>query len=115
MGVALRTCTLPGQPRETERIAPGKMEVGLGIHGEAGAMVADLAKVDDIVDTCLAYITKQEEGWRYLRVEKGDKVALLINNLGGSTAMELSIAARRAIATLEGPTYGAVVERVWVG
>ena len=114
MGVALRTCTLPGQPRQ-ERIAEGKMEVGLGIHGEPGAMVAPLAPVNDIVDTLLKYITSQEPGRGYLSLAAGDKVALLVNNLGGSTAMELSVATRHAIAALEGPTYGVTVERVYIG
>jgi dihydroxyacetone kinase len=115
MGVALRSCTLPGQPRSEERIADGMMEVGLGIHGESGAMVAPLGKVDDIVSSLLKYITSQEEGFRYLKLEKGDRVAVLVNNLGGSTAMELSIAARAAVAQLEGPTYGCTVERAYVG
>ena len=59
MGVALRSCTLPGQPRSEERIADGMMEVGLGIHGESGAMVAPLGKVDEIVASLLSYITSQ--------------------------------------------------------
>ena len=114
MGVALRSCSLPGQPRE-ERIADGMMEVGLGIHGESGAMVAPLATVDEIVDSLVGYIASQEPGWQYLKLNKGDKLAVLVNNLGCSTTMELSLAARRAIATLEGPKYGCVVERVFVG
>lgn len=114
MGVALRTCTLPGQARE-ERIADGMMEVGLGIHGEPGAMVSPLQPVDQIVDQLLSYITSQDAGRGYLSLHPGDRVAVLVNNLGGSTAMELSIALRRAIWTLEGPAYGVVVERVWSG
>ena len=90
------------------------MEVGLGIHGEPGAMVSELSGVDGIVDTCLAYITKEEEGWQYLSLAKGDRVALLVNNLGGSTNMELAVATRKAITLLESPTYGVIVERVYV-
>jgi len=114
MGVALRTCTLPGCARE-ERIQDGMMEVGLGIHGEPGAMVAPLQPVDAIVESLLSYITSQEAGRGYLTLAKGDKVALLVNNLGASTAMELSVATRAAIAKLESATYGVSVERVWVG
>jgi dihydroxyacetone kinase len=114
MGVALSTCTLPGQARAS-RIADGMMEVGLGIHGESGAIVSPLAPVDSIVDTLLGYITSQEAGRGYLTVSKGARVAVLVNNLGGSTSMELSIAMRRALAALEGPSYGAVVERTLCG
>lgn len=35
IGMSLDTCTLPGSPKEN-RIGPGKAELGLGIHGEAG-------------------------------------------------------------------------------
>jgi len=114
MGVALRSCTLPGQPRE-ERIAEGHMEVGLGIHGEPGAIVSPLQPVDAVVDTLLGYITSQEAGRGYLSLKPTEPVALLVNNLGASTAMELAIATRRALASLEGPQYGAVVERCYCG
>ena len=114
MGVALRSCTLPGQPRE-ERIADGMMEVGLGIHGEAGASTVPLQPIDSIIETLLSYITSQDAGRGYLTLAKGDKVALLVNNLGASTGMELSVATRKAILTLEGPAYGVSVERVFVG
>jgi dihydroxyacetone kinase len=35
IGMSLDTCTVPGSPKE-DRIAAGKAELGLGIHGEAG-------------------------------------------------------------------------------
>ena len=57
----------------------------------------------------------QEEGFKYLSLKPGDKVAILVNNLGGSTTMELSIATRAAIAELEGPKYGCSVERAFSG
>ena len=114
MGVALRTCTLPGQPRE-ERIEEGQMEVGLGIHGEPGAMVTKLQPVDAVVDTLLGYITSQEPGRSYVTLAPAQPVALLVNNLGGSTGMELAVATRRAVATLEGAGYGVRVERCWTG
>jgi len=39
-------------------------------------------------------------GYKYLSVAKGERVALLINNLGGTTAIEIGVAARRAITAL---------------
>ncbi|TYJ98837.1 putative 3,4-dihydroxy-2-butanone kinase isoform X5 [Cucumis melo var. makuwa] len=55
MGVALSVCTLPGQVT-SDRLGPGKMELGLGIHGEPGAAVADLQPVDVIVSHVLKQI-----------------------------------------------------------
>ena len=114
MGVALTSCSLPGKPAD-DRIAPGSMEVGLGIHGEPGAAVAPLATADAVVDELLSTITSRAEGRGYLPVAPGDRVALLVNNLGGCTALELALATRRAVATLEGASYGVTVERCYVG
>lgn len=36
LGVALTTCTLPGQP-VSDRLSGSKIEIGLGIHGESGS------------------------------------------------------------------------------
>ncbi|KAA3483967.1 Dak kinase [Gossypium australe] len=55
MGVALSVCTLPGQVT-SDRLGPGKMELGLGIHGEPGAAVADLQPVDVVVSHILKQI-----------------------------------------------------------
>eukprot|EP01018_Ginkgo_biloba_P023687 Gb_32839 [translate_table: standard] len=55
MGVALSVCTIPGQVT-SDRLGPGKMELGLGIHGEPGAAVADLQPVDIVVSHVLKQI-----------------------------------------------------------
>ncbi|KAK3034208.1 hypothetical protein RJ639_032788 [Escallonia herrerae] len=55
MGVALSVCTLPGHVT-SDRLGAGKMELGLGIHGEPGAAVADIQPVDVVVDHVLNQI-----------------------------------------------------------
>src|SRR5262249_27285398 len=47
------------------------------------------------------------------RLRAGDRVAVLVNNLGGTPAMELAVVARRALANLEG--RGLRVERAYAG
>lgn len=76
MGVALRSCTLPGAGREgkDERIEWGKMEVGLGIHGEPGALTADLVTADEVVVQLVEFIYKSG----YLTLSKGDQAILII-------------------------------------
>ncbi|KAK6153886.1 hypothetical protein DH2020_013525 [Rehmannia glutinosa] len=61
MGVALSVCTLPGQVTP-DRLGPGKMELGLGIHGEPGAAVADLQPVDIVVSHVLTQILSSIRG-----------------------------------------------------
>jgi dihydroxyacetone kinase len=46
IGMSLDTCTLPGSPKEN-RIGPGKAELGLGIHGEAGIEQVDFSTARD--------------------------------------------------------------------
>ncbi|KAJ6418675.1 hypothetical protein OIU84_001946 [Salix udensis] len=55
MGVALSVCTLPGQVT-SDRLGPGKMELGLGIHNEPGAALADLQPVEVVVSHVLQQI-----------------------------------------------------------
>jgi len=100
MGVALRACRFPGSTERDERIQPGMMEMGLGIHGEPGAMTCPLKPVNDVVDQLLQMITSADEGRAYLCLSPSQRVALLVNNLGGSTPIEVSLATRRAIKTL---------------
>ncbi|BDA43964.1 Triokinase/FMN cyclase [Coccomyxa sp. Obi] len=113
MGVATSVCTLPGaQPADPPRIGPGEMELGLGIHGEPGASKGPLLPVDAIVSQVLERITSRETG--YLNVQPGDRVALLVNSLGWTTPLELSIVAHAALTQLK-ETFKLAVARVYVG
>ena len=37
MGVAMTGCSLPGAEAPLFTVQPGSLELGLGVHGEAGA------------------------------------------------------------------------------
>ncbi|BBN07820.1 phosphoenolpyruvate---glycerone phosphotransferase subunit DhaK [Marchantia polymorpha subsp. ruderalis] len=111
MGVALSVCTIPGQVT-SDRLGPGKMELGLGIHGEPGAAVADIQPVDVIVSHVLKKILSQET--QYVPVRRGSRVALMVNGLGATPVMELTIAAGKAVANLQ-VEHGVGVERVFTG
>ena len=80
-GMSLDTCTIPGSPKE-DRIAPGKAELGLGIHGEPGVeqvMYASAkASMAEVLDRLKAHLAD------------GSGVALL-NNLGSTTPLEMSV------------------------
>ncbi|KAL0429654.1 UNVERIFIED_CONTAM: putative 3,4-dihydroxy-2-butanone kinase [Sesamum radiatum] len=111
MGVALSVCTLPGQVTP-DRLGPGKMELGLGIHGEPGAAVADLQPVDIVVSHVLKQILSTETN--YVHITRGSRVVLLINGLGATPLMELMIAAGKAVPRLQ-LEHGLAVERVYTG
>ncbi|XP_078440913.1 putative 3,4-dihydroxy-2-butanone kinase [Wolffia australiana] len=111
MGVALSVCTLPGQVT-SDRLGSGKMELGLGIHGEPGAAVADLQPVDVVVSHILRQILSVET--QYVPITRGSRVILMINGLGATPIMELMIAAGKAVPQLQ-LEHGVAVERVYTG
>ena len=84
-GVAFAGCTLPGQNEPLFTVEPGKMELGLGVHGEPGissshmrpaAQVADL-----LLDTLLADVPDGA----------GQEVAVLLNGLGSTQYEEMFV------------------------
>lgn len=101
LGLAMETCNLPGHEAE-ERIKPGQVELGLGIHGEPGASTVNSHNSKALVDT-LAQTLKASVG--------DSRVAVLINNLGGVSELEMAMltkelahsALREQIAYLIGP------------
>ncbi|XP_028785057.1 putative 3,4-dihydroxy-2-butanone kinase isoform X1 [Neltuma alba] len=111
MGVALSVCTLPGQVT-SDRLGPGKMELGLGIHGEPGAAVVDLQPVDVVVSHVLTQILSPETN--YVPITRGSRVVLMVNGLGGTPISELMIATGKAVPKLQ-LEHGLAVDRVYTG
>jgi dihydroxyacetone kinase len=107
MGVALSSCTVPAAGAPGFDLGQDDIEWGLGIHGEPGVERTANRPADEIVDRLLGQIL----GDRGIRA--GDRVVVLVNNLGGTPPMELSIVARGALARLR--SVGVTVERAWVG
>jgi ATP-dependent dihydroxyacetone kinase len=83
LGMSLDTCTVPGSPKE-DRIADGHAELGLGIHGEAGVEQVSFAGAR----AAMAMVADRLSP----HLGTGDHVALL-NNLGATTPLEMSVLA----------------------
>ena len=81
IGVAVTSCHIPGEESE-DRIPPNKAELGLGIHGEPG-----IAEID--IDDCRDVVALMAE--KLLVKTNGQKFALLLNNLGGTSPLEMSL------------------------
>jgi dihydroxyacetone kinase len=107
MGVALSPCTVPAAGTPGFALGEREIELGLGIHGEPGVRKAAIGPADAIVDEMLGKILDR------LGAGPGSRVALLVNNLGGTPTIELAIVARRAIEALESLGYS--VERAYAG
>ncbi|WP_407731992.1 dihydroxyacetone kinase subunit DhaK [Pseudocitrobacter faecalis] len=102
LGVAMESCNLPGSDDAQGRIKPGQVELGLGIHGEPGASVVESHNSKALIDMLV----------KPLKAQVGDaRVAVLINNLGGVSALEMALltkelahsALQEQIAWLIGP------------
>lgn len=107
IGVGLGACTIPAVGTPGFSLGEDEIEVGLGIHGEPGVARQEIMSADAITDRILdAIIADRGYG-------DGTRVALLVNNLGGTTTMELAVVARRALSRLR--ERGLVVERAWAG
>jgi phosphoenolpyruvate---glycerone phosphotransferase subunit DhaK len=89
LGVALAPCSLPETRRPNFEIAPGDMEIGMGIHGEPGMRREPLKPADAVVDEIMDAIFQE------MQPKRGDRVAVLVNSLGATTLMELYIMHRR--------------------
>ena len=107
VGVSLSAGTSPAVGKPSFELGEHEMELGLGIHGEPGVKRTELPPADELVETMLSAILKHGS----FGPEK--RVAVLINNLGATTEMELAIIARHAVPYLEGK--GLQVERVYAG
>jgi dihydroxyacetone kinase len=107
MGVALGACTVPAVGRPGFELGATEIELGLGIHGEQGVERTELLPAHAVVERMLASILAD------LALPQGASVALLVNGLGGTTAMELAIVARHAFTGLRG--RGLQIERAWMG
>ncbi|MGY1795157.1 dihydroxyacetone kinase subunit DhaK [Geodermatophilus sp. SYSU D00525] len=106
MGVALTACTPPAKGSPLFDLGPDKIEMGVGIHGEPGRERRELVSADEIADQLLEPIVSD------LPYESGDRVALMVNGLGGTPISELYILFRRVHEQLE--QRGITVARSYV-
>ena len=86
LGLSLMTCSIPGIDHQ-ERIEPGMAELGLGIHGEPGAKKVHHDTATDAIELVLSNLAN--------KMEKDRKYAVLLNNLGGCTAIGNGNSGRR--------------------
>jgi ATP-dependent dihydroxyacetone kinase len=107
MGISLGSCTLPSVGKPGFVLGDQEIEVGLGIHGEQGVRRMPMATADQLTSLVLETIDADR------KLGVGDRVILMINGLGSTPPLELSIVARAAIADLE--ARGVSVERAWAG
>ena len=107
MGVSFSAGTSPTVGKPSFELGADEMELGLGIHGERGVKRTNLQPADELTETLLTEILKRG------KFGNEKRLAVMVNNLGAATEMELAIVARHATSLLE--NRGFTVERIYAG
>jgi phosphoenolpyruvate---glycerone phosphotransferase subunit DhaK len=89
IGVALSSCTNPAVGLPIFTLGETEMEIGIGIHGEAGVERTGVRTADEIAE--LLYRRVRDS----LGLKSGDEVFLLLNGMGGTPLMELYVVGRK--------------------
>ncbi|NWV16564.1 TKFC cyclase, partial [Origma solitaria] len=111
LGLSLSPCSIPGS-KPSFQLAEDEMELGLGIHGEAGVRRMKVLPADKAVETMLQHMTDPSNA-SHLSLTPGSSVVLVVNNLGGLSCLELGIVAGAAVRCLE--SRGIRIARALVG
>ncbi|HUQ53898.1 MAG TPA: dihydroxyacetone kinase subunit DhaK, partial [Gammaproteobacteria bacterium] len=107
MGVALTSCIPPAKGTTIFELGDDEMEVGVGIHGEPGRRRDKVKSGNEIVDELFEAVSQD------IPFNSGDRVAIMINGLGGTPISELYLLYARAHELAEKAGY--TVVRNYVG
>jgi len=107
MGLALTACTPPSKGSPLFELGDDEIEIGVGIHGEPGRRRAPWAPANELVEELLNAVVTD------LPFTSGDRVALMINGLGGTPISELYLLYGIAHEKLE--AMGITIARNYVG
>ncbi len=107
MGMAITSCIVPAAGKPTFDLPDDEMEIGIGIHGEPGQVREKMATADEITERMTLEILndgsysrtvrefdRENAEWVDVQIvdspfEKGDKVIVFVNSMGGTPLSEL--------------------------
>ncbi len=98
IGLSLGPCCPPGS-QPSFQLEGDEAELGLGIHGEAGVRKIKLDSTRESVRTMLDHMTSPSSQTR-LDLPGGSEVVVLVNNLGGTSNLELGIVVKEVMEQL---------------
>ncbi|MDG6882221.1 PTS-dependent dihydroxyacetone kinase, dihydroxyacetone-binding subunit dhaK [Phocoenobacter uteri] len=131
LGVALGACTVPAAGKPSFTLAENEMEFGVGIHGEPGIERREYKDLDTTVEQMFTTLIENGDYQRLIRrwdnenltwleeqvskqaLQKGDRVIVLVNNLGAVPLSELYGVYNKLTECCE--KFGLTIERNLVG
>ena len=89
IGVATSPGQIPGLNKPTFSLGEEEIEYGMGLHGEPGIERTTMQPADTLAETLYKNIMTD------IVLKKGDEICVLVNGLGSTTIIELSIVYRK--------------------
>lgn len=89
IAVASKGATHPATGMAIAEIEDGKMEIGMGQHGEGGGGLTDIKTADETAEIMMNALIKD------LDIKTGEKLMVIINGVGATTLMEQLIVYRK--------------------
>lgn len=94
IGVAISPCEVPGAGKPSFTLPEDQMEIGMGIHGEAGIQRGPRKSADEVTQSMLDLLLED------LPLSSSDSVSVLVNSLGATPLEELYIIYRKVAELL---------------
>lgn len=107
IGVAISPCTVPGASKPSFFLKDNEMEIGMGIHGEAGIRKGTKKSASETTEEMINLLLDD------LPLKKGDKISILVNSLGATPLEELYIIYHKAAQIFE--TKNIFIYRPFIG
>ncbi|MDO4343579.1 MAG: dihydroxyacetone kinase subunit DhaL [Eubacteriales bacterium] len=95
IGIATAPAQLPGVEKPIFELGEGEIEYGMGIHGERGILRTSWQEADILTEKMYVQLMENAE------IKAGEEVCVLINGLGSTTLLELSIIYRKVKELLD--------------
>jgi len=95
LGVAISPCTVPGAGKPSFSLGENEMEIGMGIHGEAGIKREKRKSADEVTQKMIDLLLDD------ITVKDGEEVSVLVNSLGATPLEELFIVYRKVSKILD--------------
>ncbi|MDY3339352.1 dihydroxyacetone kinase subunit DhaK [Riemerella anatipestifer] len=106
-GFALTSCTVPAAGTPTFELGNDEMEFGVGIHGEPGRKREKILSANELAERIIPDIIED------LKLEKEEKIVLLVNGFGGTPLQELYLFNNSVTNVLE--KKGIIIHKTMVG
>ncbi|MDH5552709.1 MAG: DAK2 domain-containing protein, partial [Nitrosomonas sp.] len=111
LGVAFSGCTLPGANKPLFEVVDGKMEVGMGIHGESGLQQMATPTADKLAEILVSRLLSEVPST--IANPDGARVGVILNSLGAVKQEELFVVYRKVSQLLS--EHGLIIVEPVVG